>query len=143
MPTISDPGYTLIQALREAGLPWSVVPGPSSVLAALVLCGFASDRFLFVGYLPRRKGPRQRFLAEALSEPGTVVFLESCHRIRTTLELVAQLAPERSLAVVREISKIHEETLWGRAAELLPQLRGPRLKGELVLVAGKMATGAG
>jgi 16S rRNA (cytidine1402-2'-O)-methyltransferase len=134
MPFISDPGYSLVRALREAGLSWSVVPGASSVLAALVLAGFPADRFLFVGYPPRRPGARQRFLAEALAERGTVVLLESCHRVRTTLEALAAAAPARELAVVREITKLHEETLWGTAAELLAVMTGPRLKGELVML---------
>lgn len=134
MPCISDPGFSLVRALQEARLPWTVVPGPSSTLAALVLSGFPSDRFLFVGYPPRRKGQRATFLTGALAERATVIVLESCHRILTTLEILAGLGPERRLAVVREITKVHEETLWGTAGQLLPQMTGARLKGELVLV---------
>ncbi len=134
MPCVSDPGYALVLALREAGLPWTVVPGPSSVLAALVLSGFSPDRFLYLGFAPRKKGARGRFLAEALAEPGTSVILESVHRIRSTLELLAELDPARPLAVAREITKWHEETLRGTAAEILQQLTGSRLKGEFVLV---------
>ncbi len=134
LPAISDPGFTLIRALREKGLPWSVVPGASSVLTALVLSGFPTDRFTFVGYPPRKKGARSRFLQEILTISGTVVVLESCHRIRATLEQITGLAPTRPLALAREMTKIHEETLRGTAAELLDSLTGPRLKGELVLV---------
>ena len=134
MPTVADPGYVLLQALRREGLSWSVVPGPSSVLAALVLAGFPTDRFLFVGYPPRRAGRLRTFLAEALAERGTVVMLESVHRVRKTLAAVAELAPARELAAVREITKLHEETLRGTADVLLEELTGPRLKGELVLV---------
>jgi 16S rRNA (cytidine1402-2'-O)-methyltransferase len=134
MPCVSDPGYTLVRALGEAGLPWTVVPGPSSTLSALVLSGFATDRFLFLGYAPRRKGPRRSFLEAALEEPGTVLILESCHRIRSTLEILAELDPDRPAAVAREITKVHEETLRGRAPELLEVMTGRRLKGELVLV---------
>ncbi|MCB1183509.1 16S rRNA (cytidine(1402)-2'-O)-methyltransferase [bacterium] len=134
MPCISDPGYALVQALREAALPWTVIPGPSSTLAALVLSGFSPDRFLYLGYAPRKKGQRRAFLAEALAEPGTVLVLESCHRIRSTLEILAELAPGRPLAVAREITKLHEETPRGTAAELLEIMNGSRLKGELVLV---------
>lgn len=134
MPCVSDPGFTLVRALQEAGLAWTVVPGPSSVLAALVLSGFSPDRFLFVGYAPRKKGARGRFLAEALAERGTVIVLESIHRIVSTLELLQELAPARPLAIAREITKLHEETLRGTAAELLGLMTGRRLKGELVLV---------
>jgi 16S rRNA (cytidine1402-2'-O)-methyltransferase len=134
MPCVSDPGYTLIKALQEADLGWTIIPGPSSTLAALVLSGFPTDRFLFMGYPPRKKGQRATFLHEALAETGTVLMLESCHRIVSTLEILSEIAPERSLAVAREITKLHEETLKGTAAELLKIMTGARLKGELVLV---------
>ncbi|MFN2370471.1 MAG: 16S rRNA (cytidine(1402)-2'-O)-methyltransferase [Candidatus Krumholzibacteriia bacterium] len=134
MPCVNDPGFTLVRALQEAGLPWTVVPGPSSVLAALVLAGFSPDRFLFVGYPPRKKGARERFLQEALAEPGTVIALESVHRIVSTLEMLQALAPARPVAIAREITKLHEETLRGTAAELAAVMTGRRLKGELVLV---------
>lgn len=134
MPCISDPGFTLVRALDTAGLPWTVVPGPSSVLAALVLSGFSPDRFLYLGFAPRKKGARRKFLALALAEPGTTLIFESCHRIRSTLEILGELDPERRIAVAREITKLHEETLRGNASEVLALLTGPRLKGELVLV---------
>lgn len=134
MPCVSDPGFTLVRALQQAELPWTVVPGPSSTLSALVLSGFSPDRFLFLGYAPRKKGQRSRFLEDALAEPGTVLILESCHRIHSTVEILQELAPTRRLAVAREITKMHEETLRGTAAEVLPLLTGKRLKGELVLV---------
>ena len=134
MPCISDPGFTLARRLMEEELPWTVIPGPSSTLSALVLSGFSPDRFLFLGYLPRKKGKRASFLTKALEEPGTVLLLESCHRITSTLEILAELAPHRIMAVAREITKLHEETLRGTAAELLKVMTGRRLKGELVLV---------
>jgi 16S rRNA (cytidine1402-2'-O)-methyltransferase len=134
MPAISDPGFTLIRAMLAADLPWTVVPGPSSVLTALVMSGFSTARFTFLGYPPRKPGPRQRFLTEALADQGSVVILESCHRIRTTLSQLVTLAPDRPLAVVREMTKIHEETLRGTASQLLADLTGSRLKGELVIV---------
>lgn len=134
MPCISDPGFSLARALLEEDLPWTVIPGPSSTLSALVLSGFSPDRFLFLGYLPRKKGKRRSFLENALTESGTVIFLESCHRITSSLEIMAELNPTRILAVAREITKLHEETLRGNATELLKVMTGPRLKGELVLV---------
>ena len=134
MPCISDPGFSLARRLLEEEMPWTVIPGPSSTLSALVLSGFSPDRFLFVGYLPRKKGKRASFLEEAMQESGTVLMLESCHRITSTLEILAELAPGRTLAVAREITKLHEETLRGTPAELLQVMTGRRLKGELVLV---------
>ena len=134
MPCISDPGFTLVRALREAGLPWSVAPGPSSTLAALVLAGFEPDRFVYAGYPPRKKGARTRWLEDLLGLGCTVITLESVHRIRSTLEILAGTAPSRELAVCREITKLHEETLRGTAEQLLQQMTGSRLKGELVLL---------
>jgi len=146
MPCISDPGFTLTRALLQEDLPWTVIPGPSSTVTALVLSGFSPDRFLYLGYAPRKKGQRRTFLEMALGEPGTVLVFESCHRIRSTLEILAELDPERIMAVVREITKLHEETLRGTAGNLLETMTGPRLKGELVLVlqgrGGKRLTGA-
>lgn len=134
MPAIADPGFVLVRALREAELTYTVVPGPSSVLTALVLSGMPTDRFLFAGYTPRKSGRLRTFLTEMLEERGTVVMLESIHRIRKTLEALQELAPDREAAVVREITKIHEEVLRGTAADLLLEMDGPRLKGELVLL---------
>lgn len=134
MPCISDPGFTLVRALREAGLPWHVAPGPSSTLAALVLAGFEPDRFMMAGYPPRRPGTRARWLQELLDLDCTVILLESVHRIRSTLETLAELAPARELAICREITKLHEETLRGPAETLLESMTGQRLRGELVLL---------
>jgi len=133
-PCVSDPGYTLVRALREADLCWSTAPGPSSTLAALVLAGFEPDRFVYAGYPPRKKGARARWLEGLLDYGCTVIVLESVHRIRSTLEILAEVAPARELAVCREITKLHEETLRGPAADLLTRLTGPRLKGECVLL---------
>lgn len=133
-PCISDPGFDLVRALRTAGLSWSVVPGPSSTLAGLVLSGFEPDRFIYAGYPPRRKGARARWLQELLDLACTVILLESVHRIRSTLEILAELAPARELAICREITKWHEETLRGPAPALLQQMTGQRLRGELVLL---------
>lgn len=134
MPCISDPGFTLTRELLVQDLPWTVIPGPSSTVSALVLSGFSPDRFLYLGYAPRKKGQRGKFLTDALTEPGTVLIFESCHRIRSTLEILAELAPERTVAVAREITKLHEETLRGTPEQLLEIMTGKRLKGELVIV---------
>jgi 16S rRNA (cytidine1402-2'-O)-methyltransferase len=134
MPCVSDPGFVLVRALRAAQLTWSVVPGPSSILAGLVLAGFEPDRFVYAGYPPRRKGPRARWLQELLDLACTIILLESVHRIRSTLEILAALAPTRELAICREITKLHEETLRGPAPALLDLMTGQRLRGELVLL---------
>jgi 16S rRNA (cytidine1402-2'-O)-methyltransferase len=133
-PCISDPGFVLLRALREEGMAWQTVPGPSSVLAALVLAGFEPDRFLYAGYPPRRKGARARWLGQLLDLGCTTILLESVHRIRSTLEILEQIAPRAELAICREITKLHEETLRGPAAALLQEMTGRRLRGELVLL---------
>ena len=134
MPCLSDPGFALARALRQADLAWSVAPGPSSILAGLVLAGFEPDRFVYAGYPPRRKGARARWLEELLELACTVILLESVHRIRSTLEILARCAPGRELAICREITKLHEETLRGPASALLEEMTGQRLRGELVLL---------
>jgi len=134
MPCVNDPGFTLVRALREAGRGWDVAPGPSSVLMGLVLAGFEPDRFLFAGYTPRKKGARARWLEELLAMDTTLVLLESVHRIRSTLETLVELDANRELAVCREMTKLHEEVVRGTPAELLTQMTGRRLKGELVLL---------
>lgn len=133
-PCISDPGYVLIRALGAAGLRWYAAPGPSSVLTALVLSGFEPDRFVYAGYPPRRKGARARWLQELLELGCTIILLESVHRVRSTLEILSAIAPERELAICREMTKLHEETLRGPAAALLETMTGKRLRGELVLL---------
>ena len=134
MPCVSDPGFTLVRALREAGVPWTVAPGASSTLSGLVLAGFEPDRFVYAGFPPRKKGARARWLEELLGLGCTVILLESVHRIRSTLEILAEVAPTRELAVCREITKLHEETLRGDATALLDMMTGKRLRGELVLL---------
>lgn len=134
MPAIADPGYVLVRELLNEGLPFTVVPGPSSVLSALVLSGFPTDKFRFAGYLPRKSGKLRNTLEDLLSSSETVIALESCHRILKSLVAIKELDPEREIAIAREITKVHEETLHGTAEQLIEIMTGPRLKGELVLL---------
>jgi 16S rRNA (cytidine1402-2'-O)-methyltransferase len=137
MPGISDPGHDLIQACLARGLPVEVVPGPSAVLAALVLSGLPGDRFCFEGFLPRRAGPRDRRLAELAGEPRTMVFFEAPHRVLATLDAMARaFGPRRPAAVARELTKLHEEVLRGTLAELGERLAAQGPRGELTLVVG-------
>jgi 16S rRNA (cytidine1402-2'-O)-methyltransferase len=135
MPGISDPGHDLIQACLARGLPVEVVPGPSAVLAALAVSGLPSDRFCFEGFLPRRAGPRDRRLAELAAEPRTMVFFEAPHRVLATLAaLTAAFGPERACALVRELTKVHEQVLRGTLAEVGERLAAQGPRGELTLV---------
>jgi 16S rRNA (cytidine1402-2'-O)-methyltransferase len=137
MPGVSDPGHDLIGACLARGLPVEVVPGPSAVLAALVLSGLPTDRFCFEGFLPRKPGPRDRRLAELAGERRTMVFFEAPHRVLATLAaMAAAFGPDRPAAVARELTKLHEQTLRGPLAELRDRLEAQGPRGELTIVVG-------
>lgn len=134
MPTVSDPGFVLVRAAIEAGIAVTVIPGPSAVLAALAVSGLPTDRFSFEGFLPRKSGERKKFFTELLSEPRTMVFFESPHRIKDSIsDAVSVFGQDRKATVSRELTKKFEETVRGSLAELLTWAEvEPR--GELVLV---------
>jgi 16S rRNA (cytidine1402-2'-O)-methyltransferase len=137
MPAVSDPGYHLVAACLERGAQVEVVPGPSAVLAALVVSGLPTDRFCFEGFPPRRTGARDRRLAELATEPRTMVFFEAPHRALATLAaMAAAFGDDRPCAVVRELTKVHEEVLRGSLAEVTERLAANRPRGELTLVVG-------
>ena len=129
MPLVSDPGYVLVQACVAAGLEVEVLPGPSSVMAALVASALPSDTWRFVGFLPRKRAA----LAAALAGPETVVAFESPRRVAATL---AALEPGRPVAVCRELTKVHEEVVRGTAGELTARYAEQEPRGEVVLVVG-------
>ena len=134
-PLISDPGYPLVRACLAEGIKVVPVPGASAFLAALVASGLPPDRFLFLGYLPRKSGPRKKVL-ESLSElPYTAILYESPHRVLSTLEELARLFPRRPLVLARELTKVYEEFIHGTAEEVFAEVkRRGRVKGELVLL---------
>jgi len=131
-PGISDPGAALVAAAVNAGHTVTPVPGPSAVTTALSVCGFPSDRFMFLGFPPRRKSERARFLGELRSLTVTSVVLEAPHRIQRLLKEISEALPDRRLAVCRELTKFHEEVFRGTAAEAVVHFTEPR--GEFVLV---------
>jgi 16S rRNA (cytidine1402-2'-O)-methyltransferase len=137
MPGVSDPGYHLVAACLARGLQVEVVPGPSAVLAALVVSGLPTDRFCFEGFPPRRVGARDRRLAELAAEPRTMVFFEAPHRVLATLAaMAAAFGDDRPCAVVRELTKVHEEVLRGSLTEVADRLAANGPRGELTLVVG-------
>jgi 16S rRNA (cytidine1402-2'-O)-methyltransferase len=141
-PLVSDPGYKLVRAAIAAGAEVFAVPGPSAVLAALIVSGLPTDRFLMAGFLPERGTARRRALAELGAVPATLVLFESARRLPATLaELAAVLGP-REAAVARELTKRFEEVRRGSLAELAAEYarEGPP-KGEVVLVIGAAAAG--
>ena len=134
MPGVSDPGYRLVAAAAEAGLPVTVLPGPSAVTAALAVSGLPTDRFAFEGFLPRRAGDRARRLADLAAERRTLVLFESPRRLGATLaELAAAFGPERRATVCRELTKTHEEVRRDTLAELARWAAAGTL-GEITLV---------
>jgi 16S rRNA (cytidine1402-2'-O)-methyltransferase len=119
MPSVSDPGYTLVRAAIDAGVPVTSVPGPSAVTTALAVSGLPVDRFCFEGFLPRKGGERRSALAALAGERRTIVFFESPHRLADTLtDAAAALGADRPAAVCRELTKTYEEVRRGPLAEL-------------------------
>jgi 16S rRNA (cytidine1402-2'-O)-methyltransferase len=133
MPLVSDPGWVLLRECLAAGVPVEVLPGPSSVLTALVASGLPAERWRFVGFLPRKRGELQRVLGES---PETLVAFESPGRLAATLGVLAALDPERPVAVCRELTKLHEEVRRGSAAEVASHYAQSPPRGEIVLVVG-------
>jgi len=132
MPGLSDPGYELIVAAIERGIPVVPIPGASAVITALVVSGLPTDQFLYVGFLPRRKGQRQRLLSSIVDEPRTIVAFETPHRLREALSDIEEIIGDRRIAVCRELTKIHEEIFWGRVSQAREHFDEPR--GEFSLV---------
>lgn len=134
MPTVSDPGYRLVQEAIAQGVQVSVIPGPSAVLAALAVSGLAVDRFSFEGFLPRKSGERRKLLETLLHESRTMVFFEAPHRLAETLvDLEAVLGPERQAVICRELTKTYEEVIRGSVAELVAW-SDREILGEITLV---------
>ena len=134
LPSISDPGARLVRACLAEGLEYTVIPGPSAVLTALVGSGLSADSFRYGGFLPVKSGGRERELQRAVDREETSVFFESPHRLEKTLEVLARLAPERPLCVARELTKQFEEFRRGNAGELLAHYRLHPPKGEITFV---------
>lgn len=134
MPGVSDPGARVVAACRDLGLPVFVVPGPSSVTAAVALSGFESYGFHFGGFLPHKSGARRRRLEEMASLPVPVVLFESPFRFLKLLDEVEEIMPGRALYAGRELTKKFEESRWGTAAALRAHYADRALKGEFVVV---------
>ena len=135
-PLISDPGYKLVRAARAAGHQVHTVPGPSAAIAALTLAGLPTDRFLFLGFLPSKAKARHDAIAEISAVRATLVLYESGPRLGDALAALAQQLGSRDAAVIREISKLHEECVTGTLLELASHYANLAPKGEIVIVVG-------
>jgi 16S rRNA (cytidine1402-2'-O)-methyltransferase len=133
-PGISDPGFYLVRAAIAEGITVSVVPGANSILPALLLSGFPTDAFVFDGFLPRKTGEIERKIASFEDERRTVIFFVSPYKLIKVLNAIEKVLPEREVAVVREITKIHEEARRGTANELAAHYGARRVRGEIVLL---------
>src|SRR5215831_16111288 len=136
MPGISDPGFRLIALAIRHHVPVVPIPGASAFLAALVASGLPTDSFRFSGFLPAKRGERRSLFESIRSSPRTQVFYEAPHRIVETLEdIVEMLGPDRHVVIAREVTKLHEEFLRGRAADVLVALQSRgEVKGEITLL---------
>lgn len=140
LPAVSDPGTRLVAAALDAGIAVAVLPGPSAVATALVASGLASDRYQFVGYLPRGEKAKETLWAELARWPYTAVAFESPKRLPGSLASLARALPERRVAVCRELTKRFEEITVGRAEELAARFAEPP-KGEISIVLGPAEVG--
>jgi 16S rRNA (cytidine1402-2'-O)-methyltransferase len=142
MPSVSDPGFRLVRAAIQAGIPVTAAPGPSAVTTALALSGLPCDRFCFEGFLPRRPVERRARLTSLAGEERTLVFFEAPHRIAATLEdAVAAFGPDRPAAVCRELTKTYEEVRRSSLAELAEWARTQPPRGEITVVVGGTVVG--
>ena len=134
MPTVSDPGFHLVEAAAAAGVAVTALPGPSAVLTALAVSGLPTDRFTFEGFLPRKQGERLSTLRAVAAEPRTMVFFESPNRLAASLgDIATALGEDRRVVVCRELTKLYEEVRRGTAAELAAWA-ADGVRGEIVIV---------
>ena len=134
LPGISDPGHRLLRACQQRGVPYTILPGPSAVLTALIGSGFEAERFFYGGFFPVKSGGRERELRAAAERSETSVFFESPHRLIKTLTAAIPLLPTRQICVARELTKTFEEYRRGTPAELLTHYTTHPPKGEIVIV---------
>jgi 16S rRNA (cytidine1402-2'-O)-methyltransferase len=132
MPGISDPGYELIKAAIDRGAEVVVLPGASSLTSALAASGLPADQFVYLGFLPRKKGEKRRLLASLSAEPRTIVCFESPYRVTDSLTAMLETLGDRAVAVCREMTKLHEEIFRGPLSEAAAHFKKPR--GEFTIV---------
>ena len=140
-PLLSDPGYRIVHAAAASGIRIEPLPGPSAILAALVVSGLPTDQFHFGGFLPAKQGQRRRLLESLADEGATLVFYEAPHRIIESLEDIAEVLGARDVVAARELTKLYEEVLRGSAVEIAAKLNErDSIRGEFVILIGKPLT---
>ena len=133
-PCISDPGFYLVKKVIEKGYKLFTVPGPSSILSALILSGLPTDRFVFEGFLPKKRGKRKARITQLKEEERTIIIFESPFRILSLLKELKEILGERKISVSRELTKVYEETTRGNLSDLINQIEGKKPKGEFIIV---------
>jgi len=133
-PLICDPGEQIVARCRLEGIAISALPGPCAIIDALILSGMPTATFQFIGFLPKKEKELQATLSQALIYNGTTLAYETPHRIEKTLAALLHLSPDRPLSIARELTKLHEECLFGTAAELIAQFKTHPPRGEMVLL---------
>ncbi len=134
VPGISDPGFELINRAVKAGIEIIPVPGPTALISALIVSGLPMGRFVFEGFIPREGQDRENRLNKIKKESRTIILYESPQRIITTLKDLQSSLGDRQVAVIREISKVHEEKIYGTFSKVLSELKDKEIKGEIVIV---------
>ncbi len=133
-PAIQDPGFKIIQQCIEKNIPMTIIPGPNAAISALVLSGLPADNFLFAGFLPKTKAKMKNKLTELVLFPYTLIFYESPNRIKTLIEELIGKFGDRKAGLVREITKIYEETIRGSLSTILSKIGQRKIRGEIVLI---------
>ena len=133
-PGIADPGYTLVRIAIDNELPFTMIPGPSAVIMAVVLSGLPAHSFTYRGFPPRKGGKRRRFLEVDQDSPHTLVFYESPYRLKAFLSDALQVYGDRQAAIANELTKLYESMTYGRLSELIFQLEEENIRGEYVVV---------
>jgi 16S rRNA (cytidine1402-2'-O)-methyltransferase len=133
-PAISDPGYRLLLEAIRSGIAVTPIPGPSAIIAALSASGLPTDRFVFEGFMPAKKGERERRLAALRDESRTIVFYEAPHRLQECLEAIRRILGNRDVVIARELSKMHQEFLRGTIDEVAERLAEREIKGEITVI---------
>jgi 16S rRNA (cytidine1402-2'-O)-methyltransferase len=131
MPAIADPGYRIVRLCRERGIPVVVIPGPNAAVSAIAASGLPSDEFMFLGFLPSKKAARREKLTAIANTTCTLVFYEAPHRIQAALEDLEEILGDREVSVARELTKIHEELLFGKISDVRAHIKAV---GEFVVV---------
>lgn len=133
-PTISDPGSSLIEKCLYEKIKFTAIPGPCSIIQALLLSNFGKERFQFLGFFPKKRKERVALLKVAFEFEGVTLFFETPHRVLATVKLIAEIAPDKTIAIAREMTKVFEECIKASAGEMKNILEKRAIKGEMVLI---------